>query len=138
MSKISHVISGYWTDNGAFYYYHTLEGKNYEETLIELTDYFKQSGSAIPVRHLEIDSWWYPKDFFLAVEEWSALENIFPNGLDFLQNRIGLPIVAHNRYWSRNTTYAKENGGSFNFIRGTKDFFKPKTRNPVILNSSYG
>ncbi|TRY70847.1 hypothetical protein TCAL_01214 [Tigriopus californicus] len=108
---------GYWTDNGAFYYYRTLEGKNYEETLIELTDFFKQSGASIPVRHLEIDSWWYPKDFLLAVEEWSALEDIFPNGLDFLQNRIGLPIVAHNRYWSRNTTYAKENGGAFDFIR---------------------
>ncbi|KAH9490740.1 hypothetical protein Btru_035382 [Bulinus truncatus] len=35
-----------------------------------------------------------------------------------LQNNLRLPLVAHNRYWSVNTTYAKVNGGDFDFIIG--------------------
>ena len=57
---------GYWTDNGAFYYYHTLEGLNYEDTLVSLKGTFEQMG--IPVRHLEIDSWWYPKVSYKGFE----------------------------------------------------------------------
>ena len=77
----------------------------------------------IPVKYLEIDSWWYPKDKLLAVVEWTALPDIFPNGLDYLQEQTGWPIVAHNRYWSRNTTYDIENGGQYNFIRGIFQLF---------------
>ena len=35
----------------------------------------------------------------------------------FLYNKMGhLPACAHNRYWSSDTAYAKQNGGSYNFI----------------------
>ena len=42
-SKAIFQILGYWTDNGAFYYYNTLgENTTYEDTLLELNDYFTQ------------------------------------------------------------------------------------------------
>lgn len=28
----------------------------------------------------------------------------------------GLPVVAHNRYWASDTTYAKKNGGMYDFV----------------------
>ena len=28
----------------------------------------------------------------------------------------GLPVVAHNRYWAADTSYAKKNGGEYNFV----------------------
>ncbi len=35
------IVTGYWTDNGAFYYYNTLgENKTYEDTFLELNNYF--------------------------------------------------------------------------------------------------
>ena len=37
-----------------------MDGLNYEETLIQLSRDFE--AQSLPVRHLEIDSWWYPKD----------------------------------------------------------------------------
>lgn len=51
---------GYWTDNGAFYYYRTMDGLNYEDTLLELNRRFVAMG--LPVRNVELDSWFYPKD----------------------------------------------------------------------------
>ena len=50
---------GYWTDNGAHYYYHTLPDSDYEETLLRLRDHFVRED--IPVRYIQIDSWWYFK-----------------------------------------------------------------------------
>ena len=45
-------LSGYWTDNGAYYYYKTLEGLNYEDTLIELRKNLDEL--QIPARYLEV------------------------------------------------------------------------------------
>lgn len=50
---------GYWTDNGAYYYYNTLPELNYENTMIEMSNYFKYHN--IPVRYINYDSWWYLK-----------------------------------------------------------------------------
>src|SRR5690606_33253299 len=35
---------GYWTDNGAYYYYNTLPGRDYAQTMIALADYHRQLG----------------------------------------------------------------------------------------------
>ena len=59
MTFHSRSILGYWTANGAFYYYNTIQGLNYEDTLIELANYFKAQD--IPIRYMDIDSWWYFK-----------------------------------------------------------------------------
>ena len=45
----------------------------------------------------QIDSWWYYKDELQGVSNWSELPEIFPNGLDFIQESTGWPMVAHNR-----------------------------------------
>ncbi|XP_046547807.1 uncharacterized protein LOC124257721 [Haliotis rubra] len=108
---------GYWTDNGAYYYYHTEDNTtDYEQTLIDVKSYSDQIG--IPYKYMQLDSWWYYKGPQNGVTSWTAMPKIFPNGLQFLHKKLGLPLAAHNRYWSRNATYAKQNGGKYNFIEG--------------------
>ena len=41
---------GYWTDNGAYYYYHTEEGKNYQETMMDVYNEIKFGQTAAPFR----------------------------------------------------------------------------------------
>ena len=48
----SSLIAGYWTDNGAYYYYKTMEEFNYEDTLIEL--HKRLADLQIPARYLEV------------------------------------------------------------------------------------
>ncbi|XP_071097695.1 uncharacterized protein [Haliotis cracherodii] len=108
---------GYWTDNGAYYYYHTENNvTDYEQTLIDVKAYSDQMG--VPYKYMQLDSWWYYKGGLNGVTSWSAMPSVFPHGLQFLHKKIGLPIAAHNRYWSRNATYAKQNGGKYNFVVG--------------------
>ena len=45
---------GYWTDNGAFYYYNTLPGLNYEETLIKLKQTFHEK--ELPMQYIEVST----------------------------------------------------------------------------------
>ncbi|KAJ8045291.1 hypothetical protein HOLleu_08272 [Holothuria leucospilota] len=73
---------GYWTDNGAAYYYMTELFKNYEETMFDI----KQD----------------------------ADKNSMPYSV--VQKTLGTPLAAHNRYWSPDNVYAKENGGKYDFI----------------------
>jgi len=47
---------GFSTDNGAFYYYVTEEGKNYEDTLIDVKRYAE--AVHIPYHYVLLDSWW--------------------------------------------------------------------------------
>ena len=58
----------------------------------------------------------------LGVKSWTALKDVFPNGLENLYSKTGLKVVAHNRYWATDNVYATQNGGSYNFIveNGTK------------------
>ncbi|XP_078674668.1 uncharacterized protein LOC144912809 [Branchiostoma floridae x Branchiostoma belcheri] len=113
-SDFSSNYLGYWTDNGAYYYYHTEPGKNYEDTMVDAMAYAKEVG--IPYRYLQLDSWWYYKGAGGGVKTWDARPDVFPSGLRALYEKIGLPIVAHNRYWAKDTTYAKQNGGNYSFI----------------------
>ena len=52
----------------------------------------------------------------LGVKSWSALRDVFPNGLENLYSKTGLKVVAHNRYWATDNVYATENGGSYHFV----------------------
>lgn len=105
---------GYSTDNGAYYYYLTEQGKNYEQTMLDIATYAAQE--SIPYRWLLLDSWWYPKGPDGGVTTWLAEASVFPDGLDYVFNQTGWPIQGHNRYWSNETTYAKQNGGQYNFL----------------------
>jgi len=104
---------GYSTDNGAYYYYITEKGKNYEDTLIDLADAL--SADNIPVRYWLLDSWWYYRGSAGGVVRWEAKPNIFPHGLGYLYNRTNMLVQAHNRYWSKSNVYAKQNGGEYSF-----------------------
>ena len=42
------------------------------------------------------------------MKNWTAMPSIFPHGMEHLAIQTGWPIVAHNRYWSGDTDYAKQ------------------------------
>ena len=110
---------GYWTDNGAHYYYNYDFDKGYAGTLQSLVERYRQE--QIPIRYLQLDSWWYYKTTMdadgkpgkekksnrLPAGEWNrygglleyrAHTDLFPNGLDAFQKAIGLPLITHNRW----------------------------------------
>ena len=66
----------------------------------------------------KIDSWWYFKGPMQGVTKWEPMTDLFPNGLDRVQQESGWPITAHNRFWSGLTDYAIQNGGQYTFIIG--------------------
>jgi hypothetical protein len=110
---------GYWTDNGANYYYNYDFDKGYASTLASLVQRYRQE--QIPIRYLQLDSWWYyktttradgkpgkeKKSDKLPAGEWNrygglleykAHTDLFPNGLDTFQKAVGLPLITHNRW----------------------------------------
>ena len=105
---------GYYTDNGACYYYYTGKYSNYEEAMLAVKKDADDNG--LPFRYLQIDSWWYFKGDHDGVKNWTCMSSIFPDGIEYVSQKTGWPIVAHNRFFSVDTDYAKQNGGPFNFI----------------------
>eukprot|EP01012_Entosiphon_sulcatum_P006732 TRINITY_DN13233_c0_g1_i2.p1 TRINITY_DN13233_c0_g1~~TRINITY_DN13233_c0_g1_i2.p1 ORF type:complete len:763 (+),score=129.91 TRINITY_DN13233_c0_g1_i2:23-2290(+) len=105
---------GYSTDNGAYYYYVTEPNKNYEDTLVDVKAYSQAKG--IPYKYILLDSWWYYKGIGDGVKNWTAMPDIFPSNLTGLFEKTDWPVQGHNRYWAPDTTYAKHNGGTFDFI----------------------
>ncbi|XP_046337463.2 uncharacterized protein LOC124119101 [Haliotis rufescens] len=105
---------GYWTDNGAYYSHNTEEGKNYQDTVVDVVSYTQQIG--LPVRYFQYDGWWYYKDSNGGIVQWTAMSDVFPSGMEWLYNKTNLPALAHSKFWSSNNTYAKQNGGNYNFI----------------------
>jgi hypothetical protein len=109
---------GYWTDHGGEYYYDYDRKLGYAGTLEALVQRYREEG--IPIRYLQLDSWWYyktytdpagktgkPENDRLPLEEWNrygglikyeAHPSLFPQGLAAFQQRIGLPLIAHNRW----------------------------------------
>jgi hypothetical protein len=110
---------GYWTDNGADYYYNYDLDKGYAGTLQSLVKRYRQE--QIPIRYLQLDSWWYSKTITnadgkpgsarksdkLPEGEWNryggtleykAHPFLFPHGLEAFQQSIGLPLVTHARW----------------------------------------
>ena len=85
---------GYWCDNGAFYYYHTLQDMDYEQTVIALNNNLT---SRLPIKYINYDSWWYIKGKDLGTKSWTPQHSIFPHGMESLYSQTGLPVVAHNR-----------------------------------------
>jgi hypothetical protein len=104
---------GYWTDNGAYYYYRTEPGKTYAQTLLDVKADAEKQG--IQYGYFQLDSWWYPKarvndrsshdrgGFML----WEPNADMFPQGLPEFQKQLGLSLVAHNRYVADESPYCK-------------------------------
>jgi len=105
---------GYWTDNGARYYYKFDPQLGYAGTLLAIRDQFKKLG--VPLGYMQLDSWWYPKG---VNDRWSSLspalpdgeytyradKELFPDGLAAFQQLLGLPMVTHARWISTASPY---------------------------------
>ena len=119
---------GYWTDNGAFYYYNYDPVLGYAGTLEQLVARYHDEG--IPIRYLQLDSWWYEKTFTgpdgkvgttknarLPAGEWNryggllkyeADPAILPGGLAGLHQKTGLGLITHSRWIDPASPYRKE------------------------------
>ncbi|EDQ85462.1 uncharacterized protein MONBRDRAFT_34228 [Monosiga brevicollis MX1] len=108
---------GYNTDHGAYYYYKPDAGGDYNSTLVRLWE--SANKQAIPYKWILLDSWWYYKGPHDGVLNWTAMPSIFPpGGVEGLQefNKITQwPVIGHNRWWSPETSYSKQNGGEYDF-----------------------
>jgi len=62
-----------------------------------------------------LDSWWYTKGNGGGVKEWDATVATVPNGLGKFYEETGMKFMMHNRHWSDNNVYAKQNGGNYDF-----------------------
>ncbi|XP_050418345.2 uncharacterized protein LOC126831737 [Patella vulgata] len=113
-SDLTNNYLGYWTDNGAYYYYHPADQQNYEDTVYGVIDYANKL--SIPYRYFQYDEWFYNTDQHIGTLTWDALPGVFPDGLRYVYNKTQWPVSAHNKWWSSNTTYAKQNGGQFDFV----------------------
>lgn len=116
---------GYWTDNGAAYYYHFNPRLGYARTVLRETRYLQDQH--IPIHYVEIDSWWYRKDAtdyrgkparpmlrqyarqawdnFGGTTHYTASRHLFPNGLNAFAQQLGLPLIVHGRWISRKSPY---------------------------------
>jgi len=116
---------GYWTDNGATYYYNYDLDKGYMGTLLAVQDEYKKDN--IPLHYLQLDSWWYqktrmspegkmggPKNAKLPEGTWnayggtldySASPDLFPQGLKSFQQQVDLPIAVHGRWIDATSPY---------------------------------
>jgi hypothetical protein len=116
---------GYWTDNGAAYWYNYDLQKGYQATLQEVMDAYREKG--IPFGYVQLDSWWYqktlngpdghlekPKNSKLPEGEWNRYGGtinytadpfIFPQGMESFHENVDLPFVTHNRWIDPTSPY---------------------------------
>jgi hypothetical protein len=60
----------------------------------------------LPFHYIQLDSWWYHKGIGGGVAQYTALPDVFPDGLQTLHRRLeNIPLAAHNRYWAYDTVY---------------------------------
>lgn len=124
---------GYWTDNGAKYYYKFDPALGYEGTLLAVRDEFQKLG--IPLAYMQLDSWWYPKQDPKGKGDTGAMiyradPKIFPAGLDAFHRKLGLPLVTHGRWIAHDSPYRNQYRMSDNVIidsrfwNSTADYLK--------------
>jgi hypothetical protein len=104
---------GYWTDNGAIYYYHFEPQLGYAGTLLAVKREFDQRG--ITLGYMQLDSWFYPKgpsmrwdDRGNGIFRYRAAADLFPDGLPSFQQQVGLPLVTHARWIDPTSPYRNE------------------------------
>lgn len=114
---------GYWTDNGATYYYKFVPKLGYEGTLLAVRDQFQKLG--VPIAYLQLDSWWYTKengDILVngSVDNGTLVyrpdPSVFPDGLEAFHKKLGLPMATHARWIASTSPYRKEYRMSKNVI----------------------
>lgn len=116
---------GYWTDNGAAYYYNYNPTYGYAGTMLAVRDYFATNG--FPLGYLQLDSWWYPKGVANTwqgdannnrggLNQFVAEPTLFPNGLAAFQQQLGLPLITHCRWVDGASPYRSQYTMSENVI----------------------
>ncbi len=107
---------GYWTDNGATYYYTYNSSQGYQGTLESVVKDF--AGKGVPLGYLQLDSWWYPKG---SSDSWQgngtnrggeyvyqAAPALFPSGLAAFRQQLGLPLITHARWIDTSSPYRQQ------------------------------
>ncbi|MBD0739348.1 CBM35 domain-containing protein [Streptomyces sp. CBMA29] len=100
---------GYWTDNGADYYYKYDASKGYAGTLLAVRDEWKSK--KVPMGYMQLDSWWYPKGPNAAWNVgdgtylYEADKELFPDGLAAFQKQLGMPLTTHARWMDKSSPY---------------------------------
>jgi hypothetical protein len=95
---------GYWTDNGATYYYRRAPGFSSEQTLSAVRDEFAAKG--VPLGYMQLDSWWYRKDpRDKGMYLYAADPQYVPDGIQGLQHAVALPLVTHARWLAPDSPY---------------------------------
>ena len=110
----------YWTDNGAAYWYRTEPGLDgVAETLEAVVDDLRERN--VPFGTVQLDSWFYPHQVLRPFDteewvvpptgllEWDARDDILPEGIPALAERLGHPPLAtHCRHLSSDSPYVQE------------------------------
>ena len=101
---------GYWTDNGATYYYHMADSMSYPQTLAAVKADFDRAG--IGLGYLQLDSWFYPKGSPASwsnngsgIYEYMAASPPFTAGLANFQQNLGIPLITHARWIDPKSPY---------------------------------
>src|SRR5262249_18617603 len=111
---------GYWTDNGASYYYKFEPELGYAGTLVRIKQEFEKRGA--PLGYLQLDSWFYPKG---PAAKWDATGGIYHNeaspdlfarGLTRFQQDLGIRLVTHARWIDTGSPYRRQYRMSNNVI----------------------
>ncbi|UWE10599.1 CBM35 domain-containing protein [Actinacidiphila bryophytorum] len=126
---------GYWTDNGADYYYAYDQSKGYAGTLLAVRD--EWAAQQIPMGYMQLDSWWYPKgpdgdwaDLPDGTSLYEADRQLFPDGLAAFRQQLGMPLVTHARWMDKSSPYRQQYRFSNNvvidpaFWQGVMDYLK--------------
>lgn len=66
----------------------------------------------VPIGYVQLDPWWYPNDN--GCVEWIAQPTLFPKGLPWLREQLGIPFLLYANFFSVNNNYAKRK--QFDFI----------------------
>ena len=109
-ADVSLARLGYWTDNGATYYYRFEPALGYAGTLLGVRDDFARAG--ISLGYIQLDSWFYPKgpnadwgDLANGIHEYTADRSLFPQGLRSFQRQLGIPLITHSRWIDARSPY---------------------------------
>lgn len=119
---------GYWTDNGATYYYNYDVDKGYAGTLLAEKEHLQKEG--VQIHYLQLDSWWYPKTFnsvqadasnkprsknpkipagtwnrYGGLLEFTPHPDLFPQGLVPFQKKLDAALITHNRWIDPQSPY---------------------------------
>lgn len=120
----------YWTDNGAAYWYRTEPDRTIAESVVGVVDSLRDGD--VPIRAIELDSWFYPHERSRAIAEFGYPDDVPPSGLErweprpdaypdaarlddsrdeveWLADQLGRPpLILHSRHIAPDSSYVAE------------------------------